>query len=686
MKVRGAYMAVQEFLYTYRQGIVYTEKGNNTQDSWHLDARRKIIIPDYQREYRWGEKQLSELVSDISSGNCYLGQIAVSRNSNNLSNYYLVDGQQRITSIIILLTVLCRQFYLHKDNINIKNYELHKIENNTDPELKDSVPIARLSFEANCFQNFQEFVAQIYELDTNAEGAFEPNDFTTPAIDFYRQKDRYISACSALNKIIIKNANSASLVSEQLRYIKELIRKILSTQISVVIFDGESSYESEKVFLDINEKGLRLDNEDILKAYYFQSISSETGKEALDTWTSLKKAYFKVSATLNSEKMPLETFVNYALQTDLIMQNPDFSYSRFDDELRYKGPDGKKHICQLFSDTRLHYAIQLVSNFLEDINSLLENDAHSVFYKNYVPGRDSTTREIFKMLFNSICRCEMKIVFIALIKMWWLKKNLEQNLSVEDIYQLFSFYIISNVSGLKKEKPLFSNDFISSRTVKNMYQSFHIIEAQMLKEAYSKATTLKRDQKKAEFLSFNIQMFYNDFHYNKSKKQWELAIKNSEFLAKYSSNRDKYAKDHFLIQNGKTIQLYNGDIFTVTQSMTQLRNRAYNFIYHKDTFDNVDFITRLELIFKDQPANSSRNPAYGEYENDYFHFIKEQLQFYFKTKDELPTWDTILQKYKEELPDVFPKIVSYILEEHCYSWNHHVCRHFQEQFPENLTA
>lgn len=396
MKVRGAYMAVQEFLYTYRQGIVYTEKGNNTQDSWHLDARRKIIIPDYQREYRWGEKQLSELVSDISSGNCYLGQIAVSRNSNNLSNYYLVDGQQRITSIIILLTVLCRQFYLHKDNINIKNYELHKIENNTDPELKDSVPIARLSFEANCFQNFQEFIAQIYELDTNAEGAFEPNDFTTPAIDFYRQKDRYISACSALNKIIIKNANPASLVSEQLRYIKELIRKILATQISVVIFDGESSYESEKVFLDINEKGLRLDNEDILKAYYFQSISSETGKEALDTWTSLKKAYFKVSATLNSEKMPLETFVNYALQTDLIMQNPDFSYSRFDDELRYKGPDGKKHICQLFSDTRLHYAIQLVSNFLEDINSLLENDAHSVFYKNYVPGRDSTTRKFLK--------------------------------------------------------------------------------------------------------------------------------------------------------------------------------------------------------------------------------------------------------------------------------------------------
>lgn len=89
MKVRGAYMAVDQFLHTYKKGIVYTEKGTNVQDSWHLEAGRKIIIPDYQREYRWEEKQLSELAGDINNGNCYLGQIAVSRNSNDPSNYYL---------------------------------------------------------------------------------------------------------------------------------------------------------------------------------------------------------------------------------------------------------------------------------------------------------------------------------------------------------------------------------------------------------------------------------------------------------------------------------------------------------------------------------------------------------------------------------------------------------------------
>ena len=76
--------------------------------------------------------------------------------------------------------------------------------------------------------------------------------------------------------------------------------------------------------MDINEKGLRLDNEDILKAYYFQAISSEKGKEALETWTALKKSYFEISETLGSEKISLESYVNYAFQIDLLMQNSDF--------------------------------------------------------------------------------------------------------------------------------------------------------------------------------------------------------------------------------------------------------------------------------------------------------------------------------------------------------------------------
>lgn len=48
MKVRGAYMTIEQFLHTYKQGIIYTKTDSNVHDTWFLQAGRNIIIPDYQ--------------------------------------------------------------------------------------------------------------------------------------------------------------------------------------------------------------------------------------------------------------------------------------------------------------------------------------------------------------------------------------------------------------------------------------------------------------------------------------------------------------------------------------------------------------------------------------------------------------------------------------------------------------
>lgn len=677
MRVRGAYMTIKEFLYTYKKGIVYTDRGTIEHDTWDLAADRRLIIPDYQREYRWEGKQLSELVDDISNGNCYLGQIAVSHNIGEPKDYFLVDGQQRITSIIILLTILCRYFFLAQDTNNFKNFELHLRESNTDNPQR-----ARLSFEANCFQGFQTFISQIYKLDTtDDDGSFDNSKISPPQKDSYRQAERYIDACSIFNRLIEKQLISKRTRPDKMKHVKEIIQKILDTQISVVIFEGNSSYESEKIFLDINEKGLRLDNEDILKAYYFQSATDGNGQDVLVSWTQLKESFFDFQTSLHSNKTPLETFVNYTLQTELFMKEDSWNYLKFDDELRYKDQYGKKHICQLLTDTDLYRSIVWTSAFFKDIRALLEMDAHSPFYAEYFDNHDSTTREVFKFLFKSVCLSDMKIIYIALIKLWWLRRYRCEKITLEDIIQLFSFYIISNISGLKKERQLFNNKFITAKLIEESYQYLHIIEIQMLKDAFSKGTALKQDQEKAEFLSFNIQMFYNDFRFNCSKKQWEISISNQEFLAKYSAHRKKYVKDHFLIQNGKTIRLINGEDFTITRSMMTLRKRAYNFIYHEDNFGNKDFMTRLELIFS---GNNGLPQQYGKYEQAYFQFIKEQVQAFFKENNMLPTWERCLEKYRLDLPHVFPLLISHILVENSAIWNNQICKFFEHQFSDEL--
>ena len=671
MDVKGAYTTIKEFLFTCDQCDVLSSFSNSQQAQWCFQANREIIIPDYQREFRWQEKQLDDLVKDINNGNCYLGQIAVSCRPNS-SKYYLVDGQQRITSLVILLTVLARYFYVYDDNLNISKYELHHVANNARHST------ARLNFTSNCFSDFQGYISQIYQ-NKDPEGlCFDDNLFSKPTKDSYEQAPRYINACSHFNKIVHNLIKEKQTKAEKLSYIKDLIDKIYSTKISVVVFEGNNLCESEKIFLDINEKGLGLDSEDILKAYFFRFVSSEHGDEALTTWTSLKENFFKFKKALGcSEKITLELLVNFSLQTALLSEDECFDYDKFTSDLRYISKE-KKHICELFINSELQKSIIRTAEFLDEIASLVDNGPNSSYYVNYFAKANSTSRPVFHLLLQTLGKAEMKIIYIALIKVWWIKSKANEALTLEDIIQIFSFYIISNISGIKKEKGVLSKNFMSAKTIDDVYISLFDIERKLLLDSNEKASTLKSDQEKAEYLSFNIQMFYNDFHFNLDDSRWKIKLSNQEFLAKYSSNREKYIKDHFIIQNGKTIRLSNNTVFQISDKMKTLRKRAYNFIYHKDEFENIDFVSRINKI-DEISKTTALDKLYGKYEITYFNFVKEMLQLYFRKENSIPTWEETVQLYHSAIPDSFSDIVSHILQDNCVTWNKKICTFLLDQ-------
>ena len=72
-----------------------------------FDTDIEYTIPLYQRAYAWEDKQLIQLVEDISDvsddANYYIGALIVSRQGNK---FEVVDGQQRLTSLYLLLNCL----------------------------------------------------------------------------------------------------------------------------------------------------------------------------------------------------------------------------------------------------------------------------------------------------------------------------------------------------------------------------------------------------------------------------------------------------------------------------------------------------------------------------------------------------------------------------------------------------
>ena len=72
-----------------------------------FDTDTEYTIPLYQRAYAWEDKQLTQLVEDIADvsddANYYIGALIVSRQGNK---FEVVDGQQRLTSLYLLLNCL----------------------------------------------------------------------------------------------------------------------------------------------------------------------------------------------------------------------------------------------------------------------------------------------------------------------------------------------------------------------------------------------------------------------------------------------------------------------------------------------------------------------------------------------------------------------------------------------------
>lgn len=82
--------------------------GSRTFNLKELFQNNYFIIPDYQRGYSWENAQLEDLVKDIANiaeqdNKHYTGTIVASRSKVDPERFEIVDGQQRLTTLVILL-------------------------------------------------------------------------------------------------------------------------------------------------------------------------------------------------------------------------------------------------------------------------------------------------------------------------------------------------------------------------------------------------------------------------------------------------------------------------------------------------------------------------------------------------------------------------------------------------------
>jgi len=219
----------------------------------------QYIIPEYQREYDWTEENLNEFLEDINESkeeNYFIGHMVCEGNYNGIK-FKVIDGQQRITTITIMLSVI-RDIFFNKEIYNLAN-GLH--ENYIFAKDKD----------------YNEYVI----LD---------NKMPYPILQSYVQskpdkKDKKIQAIKSGEKKIIKAYNKFYKEWKELseNNLVKLRDKILNLEIIFVAVDDE--VDAFTIFETLNAKGKDLTPLDLIKNQVFKNYKREPHiDEPNDSW------------------------------------------------------------------------------------------------------------------------------------------------------------------------------------------------------------------------------------------------------------------------------------------------------------------------------------------------------------------------------------------------------------------
>ena len=210
-----------------------------------FSGNRKIIIPDMQRDYTWGDDDRKEILVknfcqnllDLSSSekSIAIGMIYAYPNPEN--HYHLIDGQQRITTLFLLMGMLHKHTELKELKKRlISTFELE--EDDQEPYLQYAIRESSLYF-------LSDLVVKFF-LDGNSKKEVSSIRLEPWYFSEYDHDPSIKSMLGALDVIekIIKNKDDLKGFS------KWLIEKV-----TFFYFDMKRRKHGEEMFVVINTTG-----------------------------------------------------------------------------------------------------------------------------------------------------------------------------------------------------------------------------------------------------------------------------------------------------------------------------------------------------------------------------------------------------------------------------------------------
>ena len=260
------------------------------------------VVPDYQREYVWTDKEVHQLLEDIneqidagSTREYFIGTILASP-TDQKNHYEVIDGQQRLTTFFLLLCALKHVFQGEPQRQMISGL-ISTSYVNSDGEVQTS-----LKLEPR-YENAGEVMAKLVELDADPQTVRA--GIQAAGIPSFGSLENLVNAYSTLYRYLKDNYDDMPKLKKYWGY---LANNVVFIQIST---DVSSAL---KIFETINERGVGLNPMDLLKNLLFTQVKQTQ-------FTQLKDEWKKITKPLEKEKEKPLRFLRYFLMANYVIKN-----------------------------------------------------------------------------------------------------------------------------------------------------------------------------------------------------------------------------------------------------------------------------------------------------------------------------------------------------------------------------
>ena len=259
-----------------------------------------FLIPDYQRPYAWGETECRTLWDDIfsfaipdegrtefdSNSEYFLGPIVTFKNDDDKME--VIDGQQRLTTLMLLLRAYYSKFGHMQDKASVSTKQnIEKCLWKTDEFGEPDMTQLKIDSEVATDNDKDEFLNILKTGNAGKEMKSK-----------YAYNFRFFQAC--IDEFLSKYPT----------YFAYLPTRIMNNCILLPI-EAESQDTALRIFSTLNDRGKPLSDADIFKAQFYKYFSNLGKKdEFIKQWKKLEELCERIFHPISGTPMD-ELFTRY---------------------------------------------------------------------------------------------------------------------------------------------------------------------------------------------------------------------------------------------------------------------------------------------------------------------------------------------------------------------------------------